>query len=96
MKRTAPQQIGDIITELLKQEHLDVQLDEHRAVALWPEVVGKAINGYTVSCKVEKGVMYVRLTSAPLRNEMMLTRSHLIKAINKRLGRDIIKEIIFR
>ena len=34
--------------------------------------------------------------SAPLRNQLMLTRSTLIARINESLGHEVIKEIIFR
>ena len=33
MKRTEARNIGQIITDLLKKENLDVALDEHRASA---------------------------------------------------------------
>ena len=44
MKRTEAKNIGQIINDLLKQENLDVALDEHRASALWPQIVGDGIS----------------------------------------------------
>ena len=95
MKRTDAQQIGDIVNSYLKKENLDVALDEHRASALWPQIVGQGINRYTVTRWVKDGVMHVQLSSAPLRNELMLNRSRVIALINEALGREIIKEIVF-
>ena len=46
MKRTEAKNIGQIINDLLRQENLDVALDEHRASALWPQIVGDGINRY--------------------------------------------------
>ncbi len=96
MKRTETKTVGEVITELLQQEHLDVALDEHRASAMWPQIVGQAINRYTISRDVRGGVMTVRLSSAALRNELMLSRSSLIAQINQALGREVIHEIIFK
>jgi predicted nucleic acid-binding Zn ribbon protein len=96
MKRTNAQTVGEIINDLLKQENLQGKLDEHRAVAIWPEIVGQGVNRYTVSRSVKDGVLYVSLSSASLRNELMLSRTLLLKRINEALGGDIIKEIIFR
>ena len=96
MRRTQAQQIGEIIDEFLQAEHLDTQLDEHRACALWPQIVGYGVNRYTVSRDVRGGVMYVRLTSAALRNELMLNRSRLVTLINETLGRDVIHDIVFQ
>ena len=96
MKRTEAKNIGQIIDDLLKQENLDVALDEHRASALWPEIVGSGIHRYTVRRFVKDGVMTVYLSSASLANELMLSRDSLIQRINEALGRDIIHEIIFK
>ena len=96
MKRTEAKNIGEIINDLLKRENLDVALDEHRASALWPQIVGDSINRYTVRRYVKNGVMTVHMSSASLANELMLNRATLIARINEALGRDIITEIIFK
>ncbi len=96
MKRTEAQNVGQIINDLLKKENLDVALDEHRASALWPQIVGDGINRYTISRSVRDGVMTVRLSSASLANELMLIRASIIQRINEALGREIIHEIIFK
>jgi predicted nucleic acid-binding Zn ribbon protein len=96
MKRTEARNIGQIINDLLKKENLDVALDEHRACALWPQIVGDGINRYTIKRYVNNGVMTVHLSSAALANELMLNRQRIIQSINQALGRDIIREIIFK
>ena len=40
--------------------------------------------------------MTVHLSSASLANELMLNRGRIIQRINETLGRDIIREIIFK
>jgi len=96
MKRTEARNIGEIINDLLRQENLDVALDEHRASALWPQIVGDGINRYTIRRYVNNGVMTVHLSSASLANELMLNRAGIIQRINEALGRKIIREIIFK
>ncbi|MCQ2291065.1 MAG: DUF721 domain-containing protein [Bacteroidales bacterium] len=96
MKRTNAQSVGDIINQVLRQERLDVRLDEQRALAMWPELVGPGINRYTTARSVKDGVLTFTISSAPLRNQLMLSRSSLITRINEALGREVIKEIIFR
>lgn len=96
MKRTEAKNVGQIINDLLQKENLDVALDEHRASALWPQIVGDGINRYTISRSVKDGVMTVRLSSASLANELMLIRASIIQRINEALGREIIREIIFK
>ena len=40
--------------------------------------------------------LYVQITSAPLRNELMLNRSSLVRRLNEITGADVIDDIIFR
>ncbi len=96
MKRTYPKSIAEVIDGFMKAEQFDTQLNEQRASALWPQIVGQGINRYTISRDVRDGVLIVRLSSAPLRNELMMNRSALIKRINEALGQEVIREIIFQ
>ena len=96
MKRTEARNIGQIIDDVLRKENLDVALDEHRASALWPQIVGDGINRYTLRRYVKDGVMTVHLSSSALANELMLNRAAIIQRINQALGRDVIREIVFK
>ena len=96
MKRTRPESLAQIIDQYLRQENLDTQLDQYHACAIWPQIVGPGINRYTVSRDVRNGVMTIRISSAPLRNELNLNRERLIKRINEALGHEVITEIIFK
>ncbi|MBO4813485.1 MAG: DUF721 domain-containing protein [Muribaculaceae bacterium] len=96
MKRTSAQSIGEIFNEFLKQERLESQFNEQKALTLWPEIVGPGINRYTVDRTVKNGVMTVTISSAALRNELMLSRTAIIARINEALGDEVIHNIIFR
>lgn len=96
MKRTQAQTIGQIMDQFMREEQLDEQLDRCRAAALWPQIVGDGINRYTVERRVNGTIMTVRISSAPLRNELTLHRSAIISRINEALGREVITDIIFR
>ncbi len=96
MKRTDPKRVGDVIADFMREEHLDNQLDEYRASMMWPQIVGQGINRYTISRDVRQGVMYVRLSSAALRQELMMCRSQLVQRINDQLGRKVLTDIVFQ
>ncbi|MBQ9465604.1 MAG: DUF721 domain-containing protein [Muribaculaceae bacterium] len=96
MKRTNAQSIGEIIDAYLQHENLRQTFDEHQAAALWPSIVGPAINRYTVSREVRDGILYITLSSAALRNELSLNRTQLLELINGAVGQPVIKEIRFR
>ena len=96
MKRTEALQIGEIIDSYIRQENLETAMNEQKASYVWADVVGYGINRYTISRSVHNGVMTVRLSSATLRNELMMNRSLLIRRINEAVGAEVIHEIIFK
>jgi len=96
MKRRNALSVGEIVEQFLKQEKIDSEYDQQRALLLWPEIVGPGINRYTTSRTISNGVMTITLCSASLRNELMFNRELLVKRINEALGRDVVKDIILR
>lgn len=96
MKRTNAEQVGELITRLLQAEGIESKFNEQQAVTLWPQVVGSGVNRYTVNRSVYNGVMYVTISSATLRNELMMNRSAIIKRLNEFLGHEVIHDIVFR
>ena len=96
MKRTEPKSIAEIIGDFMQQEDIEATMLEHKALHLWQEVVGPGVNRMTPERYVENGVITVKINSAALRNELMLSRSGIIAQLNKLVGKDVIREIIFR
>lgn len=93
MKRTYPRHIAAIIDEAMKRSGLTEGLNAQRAAAAWVDVVGPAINRYTLRRYVDRGVLHVYLTSAPLKNELSFSRTALVAAINRAVGADVITDI---
>ena len=95
MKRTYPRHIAAIINEAMERAGLTDSLNEQRASAAWADVVGASINRYTTRRYVDHGVLHVYLTSASLKNELGFVRDRLMDAINRWVGADVVKEIVF-
>lgn len=71
-------------------------LAEARAAEVWESLVGSAIASRTTSIKVEKGVMYVRISSSVARNEIFMRREELKDAVNKAVGMRIVNVLIVK
>ena len=94
MKRTDPKSVNQIIDEYLSHEGLTTTVDEQRAAYLWPEVVGHVINSYTTRRYVDKGVLHVYISSAPLKQELSFCRERLTADINAAIGRPVLTGIV--
>ncbi|MAW21088.1 MAG: hypothetical protein CMD16_01675 [Flavobacteriales bacterium] len=88
--------VGEIIKKLMKNPNLSTKLDELDALEAWEEILGKNLLCFVTQQKLYKGKLYVKLKSAPLKNELSYKKSDLIEQINKKIGKKIIKEIILQ
>lgn len=95
MKRTEPMSIAQIVDRLMREENLEEGMLQHRALGAWGAVTGPVVNRCTTERRVAGGVLYVRVASAPVRQELSMQRTALIEALNRYVGKDVIKEIRF-
>ena len=95
MQRTEPMSIGDVLRLTIQECNMTARLNEQRAIALWPAVVGSHIAGKCGKPAVKNGVMSISVNAAPLRHELTMNRSSMIRIINERLGADVLSEIRF-
>ena len=90
MKRNDAEPIGKLIQQFLRQESLESPLNEQRLLDAWPQILGPAAN------YIRNQTLYVHLTSAALRQELMMGREKLVRALNQKVGATVITNIIFR
>lgn len=95
MKRNDAEQIGKLVQQFLRQESLESPLNEQRLLDAWPQVLGPAAN-YTRDLFICNQTLYVHLTSAALRQELLMGREMLVRALNQKVGATVITNIIFR
>lgn len=96
MKRTNAKSIAEIIGDFMQQEDITTTMLEHKALSMWAQVVGPGVNRLTTERYVDNGVITVKISSAALRNDLMLTRTSIINQLNQLVGKPVIREIIFR
>lgn len=84
-----------LVKQFLRAQGLEVPLNEYRAVQVWPEVVGPAIARYMDKAFVKNCVLYVKVRSAALRENLSHQRTVLAQRVNQRVGSQVINEIRF-
>lgn len=96
MRKKNAQSLRDVLQDLVSEQHLDIHLNELELIAVWPQVVGQAINNYTRQLHVRNQTLYIQLSSSVLRNELMMHRQDLIDRLNERVGTVVIRQIVLR
>jgi predicted nucleic acid-binding Zn ribbon protein len=60
----------------------------------WEKVVGQMVAKNTSQLHIRKRVLFVKVNSAALRNELLFARQKIIQALNREAGGTIIDEIV--
>jgi predicted nucleic acid-binding Zn ribbon protein len=83
--------LGDF---LLEKGYLNV-CKEYDAISKWNTIVGEKISSVTKCERIDNGILYVKVTSAPWRQEIVFLKQEILKKIKNESGCVTIKEIVF-
>ena len=95
MQRQNTQSLGEVLKQLLKEQHLDGKLYEMQLIDAWYKTLGSTIKKYTTNIYVNDKKLFVRLNSSVLKNDLMMSWSSLVTSLNNQVGTTVINEIIF-
>ena len=62
---------------------------------VWESELGTPIAFRTVSLKLRGKILYVRLSTPSLKNELTMARERIVRKLNKRLGAEVLTDIKF-
>jgi hypothetical protein len=97
MKKSNLISIGDAISQILKQERLDVKLSRFSVKNAWGEIAGEVIANHTTSIGFdEQKNMFLNLDSAAMKNEVMYSKEGIIKKINQFCGYELVKNLVIK
>ena len=96
MRRSEIQSLGNAIKDYLIEKNFDGKLAEIEAINSWETIIGKPVARATSSIYIKDGTLYIHLKSSIIRNELFMMRNDIVRVMNERIGRDVIKSIILR
>lgn len=88
--------VNSFLKGYLRANGLEEAFLEREINKKWPEMVGPLFARYTKSIHCRRGIVYIAMTSAMARNELLMKKSTLVNALNKRLGEKSIKDVVIR
>lgn len=93
-RRSSTKSLAAALDEVLDTFSL-TKVREYDAVTRWNEVVGEQIGRVTEAVRIDKGVLVVRVTNGPWRNELTLMKSSILKKVNDAVGEGKVRDIRF-
>lgn len=89
------EQLGAVIERYLKAFRLEDKFNEAGLILSWEKVLGKAIANRTDQIFIKERKLYVRLNSAPLRQELSMARTRITEMLNEQFQSAIIDDVVF-
>jgi|YNPNPStandDraft_1061719.scaffolds.fasta_scaffold29124_2 predicted nucleic acid-binding Zn ribbon protein len=96
MRRSNTETLGEVIQRLLKAYGLEQKLNESKIYDAWPEVVGEAIAQRTKRLAIVNRVLFVYLNSSVVKAELLRIKESLPQVLNRKVGLDLIDEVVIR
>lgn len=87
--------LGDIIDKLMRAYGLDHKMKELDVIAAWPELMGPAVAHRTKDIQIRNGILYLKMDSSVMRDELQHGKQIIIQRVNEMAGKAIIKDVWF-
>ncbi|MDY6436012.1 MAG: DUF721 domain-containing protein [Bacteroidales bacterium] len=86
--------LGEMIKAFYHDNQRDSALDEQKILDSWKEVVGDFVAAHTLKTNIKNGVLYVKVDADSLKNELLYSKSMLIRKLNSKVEGEILKDIL--
>ncbi len=95
MKEDPIKSFRNAFKDFLKEENLEHTYKQKQLIANWEQIMGKTIASRTSKIFFSDKVLFVKLSSAPLKNEMLHAKDQLLQIIEKEMGPGEVKDVRF-
>ncbi len=87
--------LKEAINELLNAYKLRGKYNETYLIASWSRMMGAAIANRTGKIYISNKKLFVQITSAPLKNELAMSKSKIIEILNREAREEVVEDVIF-
>jgi predicted nucleic acid-binding Zn ribbon protein len=94
--KKSPKELGIALRELTESLGISKTLRQYEVMTHWEAIVGEAVARVAQPVRLENGILFVHVASAPWRAELSMRRMEILGKIRKHTGTTIVREIRFR
>ena len=87
--------LKSLVDKILKAYRLQDKMKNYDLIAAWPELMGPAVAKRTTEIRIEKNVLYLKIDSSVMRDELFSGKQIIIARCNEYVGAELITDIWF-
>jgi len=95
MRKKNTQKLSDVIQAFVKEKNLQKKFDEIDVISSWEKILGKTVSSYTERVSLYNGILFVKMKSPVVKNELMMMKEDIKKRLNEEAGSEAVKKIVF-
>ena len=95
-KKSHEHTLKNAISDFLNDQHLDNKLAELNIINNWEKLVGTMIAKNTTEIKFRGTILYLKIESNALRNELMYQRGKIMALVNTEANQQLITDVNIR
>lgn len=95
IRQSDTQTVKDSIQALLRAYRIQGKVNQAQVVASWEKIMGKAIALKTKELYFKDNKLFVLLTSAPLKHQLVMSKTRVMELINLEVGAGVVEEVVF-
>jgi len=88
--------ISEVLQQFIQANKLEAGMDKIDVEQAWKSLMGNGVNSYTQEVILKGSTLYVKLTSAVLREELSYGKQKIIAMLNEELRKEIVKDLVLR
>lgn len=96
MKEDSIKKFGDAFKNFLKEENLNQTFNEKKLMSVWNDSMGKAIANRTSKLYIRDRILFVTLTSAPLKHELTMSKEKVLERLHDDFEEVVVDDIRFQ
>jgi predicted nucleic acid-binding Zn ribbon protein len=86
---------AEVLAAVLPKFASAERLQEYRVWEVWEEAVGRPVARKAQPAKIQRGKLFVTVSSSAYLQEMQFYKAHIRDAVNRRLGSLTVRDIFF-
>ncbi|MFQ3575530.1 MAG: DUF721 domain-containing protein [Cytophagales bacterium] len=95
-RSSSPMSIGEAIKAFVSANRLEDKFDETKLLTYWENIVGTTIASRTTYLKLKKDQLVIKVDSAPLRNELLMSKQKILESVNNYMGKELINSVLIQ
>ena len=87
--------LRDAINSMMESYKIKGKFDENKLIGSWGSMMGAPIAKRTEKIFIKEKVLFVKLNSAPLRQELTIAKAKVLEIIHRNFDKSVVDDVKF-